>query len=162
MRGTLVASLYCIVLLLSVFLLAYGQKYTLIKQTFTSLSDVNKILNAPVRNVYFLYAENSEHDVPSGKIFLNMCRNLPQNEYQYKLDDNLVDTNGFVLPNAVGTGRYIVLFGGPFAQPCVKYYEEFGEAPLVFRENVTHIWWETKEGDVIKDCLLYTSDAADE
>jgi len=153
MRGTLVESLYCIVLLLSGFLIAYGQKYTLIKQTFTSLSDVNKILNAPVRNVYFLYAENSEHNVPSGKIFLNMCRNLPQNEYQYKLDDNLVDTNGFVLPNAVGTGRYIVLFGGPFAQPCVKYYEEFGEAPLVFRENDTYVWWETKEGDVVKEAF---------
>ena len=94
------APLYCILLVSSVFLLIYGQRHTLVKQTFTSLSDVNKVLNAPAKNVYFLYAKNSEPDVTSAKIFLNMCRNLPQNEYYYKLNDNLVDTNGLVLPNS--------------------------------------------------------------
>jgi hypothetical protein len=111
------------------------------------LDKIGGLIDAPANNTYFLYA--GETDVGSAQIVQNMCRNQPQNQLHYTLDDAAVDLRGCPRTVEIDAGRNIVLFGGPESQPCVEFYETSGQTPAVLRENQTHIWWETSIGEKI-------------
>jgi len=117
------------------------------------LSDVQKLLKAPANNVYFLYDENATPDLISAQNVLDICENGQQIEYFYSPNSGLVDSDGRPAPDSIGRGKYIVLFGGPFSQDSVKYYEDTKQSPVIFRQNSTYVWWETKKEEVIEESV---------
>ena len=116
---------------------------------FNGLAEIESLLNAPANSVYFMYHTNSSfHDSPPTRTVMNMCKN-PQVEISYELNDAWVDSNGHPKPDKIDSGKYIVLFGGPYSQPCVKYYEQAGQDLITFECNSSHIWWETRKKEIL-------------
>ena len=123
------------------------------------LAEIDSLLNAPANDIYFMYSRNSSsYDAEPARTVMNICRNYPQIEICYQLDDAWVDSKGCQRPHKISSGKCTVLFGGPYSQPCVKYYEQTGEAPISFKHNSTHIWWETRKKQVLGKTLRFELD----
>jgi hypothetical protein len=113
------------------------------------LTQIHGILNSPANSIYFMYyKKSSSNDSLAAKTLLNMCKN-PQAEIHYELNDTWVDPNGYPKPDKIDPGKYIVLFGGPYSQPCVKHYEQTGQDRITFKCNSSHIWWETRKKEIL-------------
>ncbi len=122
-----------------------------------SLSSIKGLFEAPTGSVYFMYSKNSPNDyVLYAKIF-NMCKNKPQLECYYSLNDLYVDNYGCPRPNVISSGKYIVFIGGPISQPSVDYYEKSLQAPCSLEYNSTHIWWKSRNGSIIQKSVMELS-----
>jgi hypothetical protein len=114
----------------------------------TGVDESVLLLSAPTNNVYFLLVEGSQDDV-AAEIVYAMCRNQPQYQLRYTLNDSTVDVNGCPRPDVIGKGKSIVLFGGPRSELCVQFYETSKQTPTVMGSNETYVWWETREGEIV-------------
>lgn len=118
------------------------------------LTQIRGLLNAPANSIYFMYyQESSANDSLATKNLRKMCKNPQQAEIRYDLNDTWVDPNGYPKPDKIDSGKYIVLFGGPCSQPCVKHYEQTRQAPITFKCNSSHIWWETRKEETLETTL---------
>lgn len=116
---------------------------------FIGLADIQSLLDAPPNSIYFMsYKNSSSYDSPSTKNVIKMCKS-PQVEISYELNDTWVDSNGYPKPDKIGPEKYIVIFGGPLSQPCVKYYEQTDQDYITFKCNSSHIWWETRKKEIL-------------
>jgi len=113
-----------------------------------------KILNAPANTVYFIYADpaymaraEATYDVASGEAVRNLCVNTQHygfNTTQYWLSP-LGTINTTTIHNAT-----VAMFGGRCPNVVVNYYETAkGLAPVKFKDNSTHIWFENKAGTIL-------------
>lgn len=145
----------CLLILVSASILTFYifQHGPSVQETGTSISDVKRLLGAPAGHVYFLYGENIVRDSVSVKMVFDMFENQ-QIELYYQLNDPWVDSQGCPRPDVIGSGKYVVLFGGPFSQASVKYYEDTRQAPVVFRLNDTYVWWETMGGEILEETVM--------
>jgi len=101
-------------------------------------------------DMYFLYAQhqyNSSDDF-STKELIHLFTNYPIIEHYYQVGDSIVNPDGYPRPEAISKDEFIILVGGPSAQPCVKYYEDTKQAPIIQKWTDTHIWWETRDGKI--------------
>lgn len=118
-----------------------------------SLGEVaeEKILNAPVNTVYFIYTDPSyqtqaeaTYDGTSGEIVRNLCADTQHygfNTTQYWLLP-LGAINTTTIHNAT-----IAMFGGRFPNVAVEYYENVRElTPVKCKANSTHLCFENRTG----------------
>lgn len=113
------------------------------------LVKTNKLLNASSNHVFFMHHKDQDmEDIVSARTVMNMCE-YPQIERYYMLNDTWVDSQGCPRLDKISSGEHIVLVGGPNSQPCTKYYEETGQAPLIFKCNSTHVWWKTVKNQTV-------------
>lgn len=120
----------------------------------TPLSELKELLNSSSRPLYFLFSEGMElSDYLSAKEISRTLENFTQFEYKYHAGDEYVDPNGFPKLEAIRSEDFVVLVGGPSTQAPVKYYEDTKQSPIALKENSTHAWWETREGQVISETV---------
>jgi len=121
-----------------------------------SLGEVaeEKILNAPVNTVYFIYADpaymtraEATYDAISGEAVRNLCgatQHYGFNTTQYWLSP-LGVINTTTIHNAT-----IAMFGGRCPNVFMKYYETVrGLTPVKFEANSTHLWFENRSGTIL-------------
>jgi len=126
------------------------------KEYALSLGEVaeKKILYAPVNTVYFIYADpaymaraEATYDVTSGEAIRNLCANNQHygfNTTNYWLTP-LCTINTTTIHNAT-----IAMFGGRCPNMVMRYYETVKElAPVKFKDNSTHIWFENRAGTIL-------------
>ncbi|MCD6241404.1 hypothetical protein J7K27_07830, partial [Candidatus Bathyarchaeota archaeon] len=123
-----------------------------------SLRNVKSLFDAPAGAVYLMYSKSNPNDYILYERILNMCRNKPQVECYYSLNDLYVDGDGCPRSNVISPGSYMVFIGGPISHPCVDYYERTLQAPCSLESNSTHIWWKDQNGSIIQKSVTALSE----
>jgi len=121
-----------------------------------SLGEVaeEKILNAPANMVYFIYADpaymtraEATYDVTSGESVRNLCVNAQH--YGFNTTQYWLLPSGAINTTTIYNAT-IATFGGRCPNMVVKYYETVrGLAPVKFKDNSTHLWFENQEGTIL-------------
>lgn len=127
------------------------------KQEDIPLMNFKSLLNLAT-GVYLLHAQVGSVDYESAQKLANALANYSLIEHEYQLGDSFVDSNGYPRPETIAKGDFIVLVGGPCAHACVKFYEDTKQAPLIQKWTDTHIWFETREGEMVNETFVARSD----
>lgn len=148
MRLQIVLTILCVVIIVVAVLVDVNIRNNVFEPATSSLSEVEKVFDAPSNTVYFMHPEDNPGDQVVYDIIMNACKNPTQAEIFYKLNDLYADSEGCPRPNVFPRGKSLVFIGGPYSQPSVKYFEQTQQAPYSFAINSSHIWWEEKDGNL--------------
>jgi len=121
-----------------------------------SLGEVaeEKVLNAPVNTVYFIYADpaymthaEATYDVTAGETVRNLC--VDTQHYGFNTTQHWLLPSGSINTTTIHNAT-IATFGGRFPNVVVRYYETVKEfTPVNCEANSTHLWFENRTGTIL-------------
>jgi hypothetical protein len=148
----------CIVIIATAVFIRVEIQNNIVETHSSSLSEVEKVFDSSSNSVYFMHPEDNPGDQMLYDTAMNLCRNQPQVEVFYKLNDLYVDSEGLPRPNVFSHGESLIFIGGPYSQPCVEYFEQSHQAPCSFAINSSHVWWEKKDGSLLNGSVFSISE----
>jgi len=158
LRLQVMLTILCVLVIVAAIFVGIGIRNNVVEPATSSLSEVKNIFNAPANTVYFMHPEDNPGDQIVYDVLMNVCKNQPQVEIFYKLNDLYVDSEGCPRPNVFPREKSLVFIGGPYSQPSVAYFEQSQQAPRRFAMNSSHIWWEEKNGSISAQTVFSISE----